>query len=221
MPALALLIARAWAEARTRGAAIVLAALGALLVAGSFVVHRTKLKPELAAVADNVALAFGIAFAAGGLLALFARRRELVLIGLTLPIAALPLLANPLLRAIGQTRSAKAFVSQLAPRLTPSTQIIGIEAFTGSMAFYLRRPIVVVTGDATELTSNYLIRRYERYTTDPRSPLKPLPWVERSLAGTNPRVYIVRARDRRWRDKLESRGWRVIAAAGHHVAYGR
>ncbi|HEY0160453.1 MAG TPA: glycosyltransferase family 39 protein [Thermoanaerobaculia bacterium] len=221
MPALALVIARIWEEARTRGAAIIAASLGALLVAASFFAERTKMRPELKAVADDTALAFGVAFLAGGAVALFAKRRELVLIALTLPIIALPLLANPLMHAIAQRRSAKQFVARLAPHVTPSTQVIGVEAFSGSLAFYLRRPLIVVTSDASELTSNYLMRRYDRYTSDPRSPLKPLPWFERSLAATNPRIYIVRQQDRQWRELLEARGWRELAAGGHHVAYGR
>jgi 4-amino-4-deoxy-L-arabinose transferase-like glycosyltransferase len=221
MPALALLIARVWSEARTRGAAIVLASLGVLLVTASFFAHRTKMRPELAAVADETALAFGAAFALGGLVALFAKRRELVLVALTLPTIALPLLADPLLDAIGQRRSAKQFVSELAPHVKPTTQVIGVEAFSGSLAFYLQRPLIVITRDASELTSNYLMRRHENYTSDPRSVLKPLPWFERSLAATNERVYVVREQDAVWRRMLEARGWKLIAAGGRHVAYGR
>jgi 4-amino-4-deoxy-L-arabinose transferase-like glycosyltransferase len=221
MPALALVVARIWEEARTRGAAIIAASLGTLFVIGSFFAEQTKMRPELKAVADETALAFGLAFLTGGVIALFAKRRELVLIALTLPVIALPLLANPLMHAIAERRSAKEFVAELAPHVTPSTQVIGVEAFTGSIAFYLRRTLTVVTSDASELTSNYLMRRYERYTTDPGSPLKPLPWFERSLAATNPRVYIVRQQDAKWREMLEARGWRVVADAGHHVAYAR
>jgi hypothetical protein len=126
-----------------------------------------------------------------------------------------------MLRAVAERRSAKSFVAELKPHLTPSTEIIGVEAFTGSMMFYLQRPVIVVTEDASELTSNYLIRRYERFTTNPASPLKPLPYFERSLAATNPRIYIVRAKDTQWRRPLEARGWRVVADGAHHVAYGR
>jgi 4-amino-4-deoxy-L-arabinose transferase-like glycosyltransferase len=219
MPALALLIARVWEEARTRAAAIVLTSFGALLLIASFFAHRTKLKPEVAAVADETALAFGAVFAIAGLVALFAKRRELVLIALTLPAFALPLIANPILNAIAQRRSTKAFVAELAPHLTPATQIIGVEAFTGSLAFYLQRPVTVVTKDASELTSNYLIRRYDVFTRDAASPLKPLPWFERSLAATNPRVYIVRRKDAQWGRALESHGWKPVAEGAHHVAY--
>jgi 4-amino-4-deoxy-L-arabinose transferase-like glycosyltransferase len=219
MAPVALLVARIWEEARTRVAAIVFLFLGALLLVASFMTDRFKMKPEIHAVAGETAIAFGIAFALGGLLAFFAKRRELVLIGLTLPLFALPLLANPMLNAISERRSAKAFVTELQPHLTPQTQIIGVEAFTGSMAFYLRRPITVVTKDATELTSNYLIRRYAHFTTDPASPLKPLPYFERSLAATNPRVYIVRRQDVIWQRALEARGWRPVADGVRHLAY--
>ena len=221
MVPIALLLARVWEDARTRVAAVVLTCFGALLVAGSFFAHRTKLKPEMMAVADETALAMGAVFAIGGLIALFARRRELVLIGLTLPAFALPLVSTPMLHAVAERRSAKSFVAELTPHLTPETQIIGVEAFTGSMMFYLQRPITVVTKDATELTSNYLIRRYDRFTSNPYSPLKRPPYFEQSLRATNPRVYIVRLKDPQWRRALEARGWKPIADGAHHVAYGQ
>ena len=221
MPAIALLIARIWEEARTRIAAIVLAVLGALLLAAPLFAHRAKMQPEIASVAPSTAIALGIAFALGGLVALFAKKRELILIGLTLPVVALPLVTNPLMRAIAERRSAKSFAGELAPHLQPQTTVIGVEAFTGSMAFYLQRPIVVVTEDASELTSNYLVRRYERFTTNPASPLKPLPYFERSLASNEPRVYVLRNDDTKRAMLLESRGWRKVADGAHHVAYAR
>src|SRR5687768_4690308 len=179
------------------------------------------MKPEVAAVADDTALFLGAAFALGGLVALFAKRRELILVALSLPVLLMPLITNPLMQAIGERRSTRSFVARLAPHLQPDTQVIGVEAFTGSMAFYLRRPIVVVTEDASEMTSNYLVRRYEQFTTNPASPLKQLPYFNRSLAATNPRVYIVRNNDKPRRALLESRGWKAVATGAHHVAYGR
>jgi hypothetical protein len=221
MPAVALLVARIWAEARTRAASVVLVLFGGVLLAAPLVLHRTKMKPEVAAVADDVGLALGIAFLLGGLVALFARRRELVLIALTIPVIALPALADPLMRALGERRSAKSFAAELQPHLTPRTRVIGVEAFTGSMAFYLRRPITIVTEDGSELTSNYILRRYDRYVSNPASPLKPLPYFERSLASAEPRVYVLRNKDAQRRALLESRGWRMVADGAHHVAYGR
>ncbi|MEO8379342.1 MAG: glycosyltransferase family 39 protein [Acidobacteriota bacterium] len=221
MPAIALILARIWQEARTRGAAVFVAVFGVLLLVAPLVFHRTRMKPEIAAVADGTALALGIAFVLGGLVALFAKRRELVLVALTLPVVALPAVSDPLLQAVAERRSTKSFVAQLEPHLTPATEVIGVEAFAGSMAFYLERPITVVTADASELTSNYLIRRYERYTTNPASPLKPLPYFERSLATDTPRVYVLRVGDTKRRALLESRGWRVVASGARFVGYGR
>jgi 4-amino-4-deoxy-L-arabinose transferase-like glycosyltransferase len=217
----ALLIARIWSEAKTRVAAVLLALFGGIFLIAPLFFHRTKMKPEIAAVADETALALGIAFAVGGLVALFVRRRDLALIALTIPVVALPLASNDLMHALGERRSTKAFVAELAPHVGPRTQIIGVEAFTGSMAFYLRRPIVVVTEDASELTSNYLVRRYERFTSNPFSPLKPLPYFERSLSSAEPRVYIVRNNDAKRRAQLEARGWRMVADGAHHVAYAK
>lgn len=220
MVPIALLVARIWEQARTRAAAIVLTAFGAIFAVAPFVLHRTKLKPEIAAVADDTAIALAIAFLLGGIAALIVKRRELVLIALTIPLLAFPAASTPVMRGIAERRSAKAFVDELTPHLTPRTRIIGVEAFTGSMQFYLRRPITVVTEDASELTSNYLMRRYARFTSDPASPLKPLPWLDANLAECcEPRVYIARNVDRRWHTLLESRGYRVVADGVHHRAY--
>ena len=108
----------------------------------------------------------------------------------------------------------------MRPHLTPHTQIIGVEAYAGSLQFYLRRPIIVVSEDASELTSNYLIRRYGHFTSNPAAPLKPLSYFERSLASPHPRVYILRVGDKQRRALLESRGWRVIGDGARHIAYG-
>jgi 4-amino-4-deoxy-L-arabinose transferase-like glycosyltransferase len=219
MPAIALLVARIWQEARTRAAAILFAAFGAILLIAPLFFHRTKMKPEVAAVADDTALALGLAFAIGGAVALFVKRKDVALIALSLPVLLMPLITNPLMNAIASRRSTKAFVAQLQPHVRG--EVIGVEAFTGSMAFYLRRPITVVTEDASELTSNYLIRRYEQFTSNPASPLKPLPYFERSLASAAPRVYILRNNDAKRQQLLESQGWRRVAAGAHHVGYAR
>jgi 4-amino-4-deoxy-L-arabinose transferase-like glycosyltransferase len=220
MPAVALLVARVWSEARTRAAAIVVALLGAILLAAPLIVPRVKMKPEIAAVAPQTALILGLAFALGGAIALFAKRKELVLAALTLPVIVLPFASDPLLRAIAERRSTKSMVAEMQPHLTTRTEIIGVEAYAGSLAFYLRRPIVVVSGDATELTSNYLIRRYAQFTGNPAAPLKPLPYFERSLAESTPRVYVLRVGDAKRRKLLESRGWRVIGSGARHIVYG-
>ena len=218
LPALALVVARIWDEARTRATAIVLAAFGALFLIAPLFFHRAKMKPEVAAFADETAIALGVAFVLGGLVAIFAKRRELVLIALSLPMIALPLLTHPLMLGIAERRSAKSFAISLKPHLAPDTQVIGVEAFTGSLVFYLERPITVVSEDASELTSNYLIRRYDQFARNPYSPIKPLPYFDQSL-GTCCPIYILRNDDAKRRALLESRGFRRIAEGAHHVAF--
>ena len=221
LPALALIVARIWGEARTRVTAIVLLATsGVLLLIAPLVLPRIKMQPEIANFADEVAIALGVAFALGGIVALFAKRRELTLVALSLPMIAIPLLAQPLILGVAERRSTKAFVEALRPHLSPRTPVIGVEAFTGSLAFYLQRPIVVVSEDASELTSNYLIRRYDKFARDPQSPIKPLAYFDRSL-GTCCPMYILRNDDAKRRALLESRGWRRIAEGAHHVAYAK
>lgn len=221
MPAIALMLARIWDEARTRAAGIVIALFGALLLAAPLFLHRTKMKPEIAAVADETALGLGIAFVLGGLVAIFTQRRDLILIALTLPVIALPLLADPLLRALGERRSTKSMVVEMRPFLDPGTEIVGVEAYAGSLSFYLQQPITIVSEDGSELTSNYILRRFDRYSTNPASPLKPLPYFDRTLTDDAPRVYVLRIGDKQRRALLEARGWRLVADGARHVVYAR
>ncbi|MCU1349974.1 MAG: hypothetical protein JWO56_3004 [Acidobacteria bacterium] len=215
MPGLALLVAR-----MTRGmrvAAGVLAAFGVLLVVAPWFVHK---RDAIVAAALPLALALGGCCLVAGLVAFFAKRRDLVIAALSLPMIAIPLLANPLMNVIGERRSARDFVAQLRAHLTPQTEIVGLESYTGSMSFYLQRPFVVATPDAEELTSNYLIRHYPRFADDPRSTMRRPEWGARLLDDrSRPRIFIVRDVDRRNRALLEQRGARVVGIGAHHVAY--
>lgn len=226
MPAIALLVARAWTQRRAIGAsrvaAIVLAVFGVILLAAPLFLHRARMKPEVSIAAHDVAIPMGVCCLIGGVVGLLflTRDRRIALAALSLPVLAIPTITNPLMQGIGATRSAKTLVAQIAPRLTPQTRVIGVEAFTGSMAFYLRRPIVILTPDAEELTSNYLIRHYDRYVNDPRSPIRQPAQLETEInACCEPRLYIVRDNDAANRARLENRGMRTIARAGHFVAY--
>ena len=219
LPAVALLVARVWPEAKTRAAAAVVAGFGVILALAPFFFHRTRMKPEIAAVADQTAYALGAAFLVGGLVALAAKRRGVVLAALSLPVIALPLIANPMMLALGERRSAQSFVAELVPYVKAETEIVGVEAFTGSMQFYLRRPITLVSEDGSELTSNYLILRFERYAANPAAPLKPLSYFDRRLATCRSCVYVLRNDDAERRGLLESRGLPIVAAGPQHLGY--
>ena len=141
---------------------------------------------------------------------------------LSLPIIVIPLVTTPLMKAIGERRSTRSFVAQLAPRLTSTVMIVGVEAFTGSMAFYLRRPLIVASDDAEELTSNYITRHYGHFSVLQGSSLKPTAWLHGTIdACCSERLYIVRNNDEANRALFTSRGLSPIATGPHHVAYGR
>jgi 4-amino-4-deoxy-L-arabinose transferase-like glycosyltransferase len=211
MPAVALLVARAWCDARrgTRIAAAAMALLGAACLAA---LHYVHLRDEFAAGARATAISFGLCALVGGAAAfVFVHRRWISFIALSFPILATPLCANPLMNALASRRSTKALMAHVPP----DAEVIGIEAFTGSMAFYLRRPIVVVTPDAEEFTSNYLIRHYDKFAGTPT--LQRPSYLDAALARRA--AFIVRDSDAANRAKLAARGARLVAEGAHYAIY--
>ena len=221
IPAVALLIGWNWRALRVRTAAIAVALFGLVLVAAALVPRLTEtMQPSLIAATRHTAIILGALLLAGGVAAAIVRRRDLAVIGLSLPVIAIPIVANPLMNALGERRSAESFVGRIEQAAGEETPVIGIEAFTGSMAFYLRKPLVVATDDGSEFTSNYILRRYERFAGRPGSPVKPLSWIDESLAECcAARVYVVRDDDPHHHRRLEQAGARVLVKGPHHVAY--
>jgi 4-amino-4-deoxy-L-arabinose transferase-like glycosyltransferase len=211
MPAIALLASHVWCESARgrRWAGGVMMAFGVALVAAPWFV---RLRPEYGEAARSSALILGILALVGGALAMVPWR-YVALAAITAPVIAMPMVVNPVVNAIAVRRSTKAFVQQL--RLGNDTEVIGIEAYTGSMSFYLRRPIVVVTPDGEEFTSNYIIRHYSRFAGS--ATLKPPSWLASALEGD--KVFIVRAGDTVRRAQLEQRGLRLVASSARYVAY--
>jgi len=184
---------------------------GLILVAAPFV-HVRKMSAEVTAGVQSSALPMGIVTLIGAVGAIaFARRKEIAIAALSLPIIAVPLTANPLLQSIAARRSTKAFVEQLQPYA--NRQVVGVEDYTGSMQFYLRRPMIVVTPDAEEFTSNYIIRHYDAFASDPKSP------VRRGTVFDPSRLYVVRNNDALHAQQLQSGGFTPIARDAHHIAF--
>jgi hypothetical protein len=178
------------------------------------------LRGEYVVAARSTALALGVVCIVAGLAALFVKRRDLAFIALSLPVLAIPLAANPMMNALAERRSTRALAAQLAPYVKDDTEIAGVEAFTGSMAFYLRRPVTIYTPDAEETTSNYLIRHYAQFAGIPGSPIRTMTELPRALADhETPRVWIVRNDDRVNRARVEAGGGALIATGAHFVAY--
>ncbi|HEX6177709.1 MAG TPA: glycosyltransferase family 39 protein, partial [Thermoanaerobaculia bacterium] len=122
MPGVALLIGWIWREIRFRAAALIASVFGVvLLVAASMPQLIARMRPEIAPAARNAALVLGAVLLIGGLVAAFARQREIGFVALSLPVIALPLVANPLMHALGERRSARSLVAEIAPQFTPQT----------------------------------------------------------------------------------------------------
>ena len=209
MPAVALLVASRWNERMTKAAAVALAALGGVLLIG---IPRVHLRPEYAMQATQAAYLLAPIAIASGVVAFFLRKREAGIAALTVPLLLIPIVTNPLMQALALRRSEQALATAIGPHIGPSTPIIGLEAFSGSLAFYLQRPIIVVSPDGEEFTSNYIIRHYAQFAD--RSVLR------RSYSAA-PRgsVVIVRANDTSTRRRVEADGGAPIAESGHYAAY--
>jgi hypothetical protein len=157
----------------------------------------------------------------GGAIAALVRRREIALVGLALPLLTFPMTTNTLIATLAEQRSAQELARELSPWISRDTDIIGVEAFTGSMGFYLDRRITVVSSDGSEYTSNYVLRRYDRFADRPGSTLRTIGNFGRSLMTCcRPRVYIIRDDDPHHQRTLEALGMRRIAESAHFYAYG-
>ncbi len=208
MPAIALYVARRWEK--SRAAAITMVIFGALVLAALPFVHLPY--------GARAATVMGVCALACGIIALFTRG-AVALIALSVPALAIPIIANPVMNTLATRRSTKAMVAQVSPLLRTDTEIVAIEAFTGSMAFYLRRPIWIVTPDGQELTSNYIVRHYPGFASDPRSPIRPMSWLPQAFDRSRPRLFIVRNNDGPNRALVEQHGARLVATSAHFVAY--
>ncbi|HUP46476.1 MAG TPA: glycosyltransferase family 39 protein [Thermoanaerobaculia bacterium] len=221
LPPIAVLIGCSWRGLRVRGAAIIVALFGALLLVAASIPRLTaEMAPELIGSTRRTALALGAVLLAGGLVAIVTKRRAIAVIGLSFPVVAMPLLINPLLDALGQRRSSERLAGRISSTFGPRATVIGIEAFTGSLAFYLRRPVIVATPDGSELTSNYILEQYERFSADPASTIKTPSWLDQNLRECcEPRVYVVLRKDVHHQRRLEALGARRFATEPHYLAY--
>ena len=202
MPAIALLAARRWEKQRV--AAIVMAIFGALiLIAIPFV------KIPYGA---STGVILGLAALVCGVVAIFTQG-EIALIALSLPTLLIPVITGGVMREVASRRSEKALVSDLRQFLG-NGDVVGIQAFTGSMAFYLQRPIILVSPTGEEFTSNYIIRHYGDFS----SRLKPAAWLQEQLEkpGT---TFIVRNNDAANQALVEANGGKRVAQDTHFTAY--
>ncbi|MEE8191222.1 MAG: phospholipid carrier-dependent glycosyltransferase [Gemmatimonadales bacterium] len=227
VPAAGLLVAALWHGVRGRlpgaraGAAGLLLIGVGLLIAGKSIPGLVPATPAVAQAIPGTALALGLVCIAAGIAGwVAASRREVALIALCLPVAAIPFVSRGLMDAIGNDRSAAALAEAVNRVAGPQTQVVGVHAFPLSLPFYLRRTIVLSTADGSELTSNYLLEHYREWRGTPGTPLRhPDWWLEALASCERPRVFVARADDDATLQTL-ARELPLLAHTRKYVAYG-
>jgi 4-amino-4-deoxy-L-arabinose transferase-like glycosyltransferase len=143
------------------------------------------------------------------------RQRSLVAAGYAAAVIALPLVTAPLMRAVGEDRSAAA----LADSVHGKGVVLAIAVYPPSLPFYLRSQIQVATANARELTSNFIADYADTYRAVPGSPLLPADaWRARLTTCGEPTVFVTRSSDRDARAALGSLP--QLFDDGHYAAYG-
>ncbi|HEX9690487.1 MAG TPA: glycosyltransferase family 39 protein [Gemmatimonadales bacterium] len=225
IPALGLLVAIAWHGIARRRVGVP-AAGTALLAAGLALAalrHRiaplVNAAPDIAEAVPPVALQLAAASIVAGLIVWVGRGwRPLVLAALAAPITVIPVVSADLMQAIGEDRSAvglAAAIERVSPR---GARIVAVHAYPLSLPFYLDRTITLVTDDASELTSNYLLRHPEIWRQAPTIRTGEW-WHEAAIACDRPSVFVLRTDDTRRRGVLDDH-LPIIATSRKYVAYG-
>jgi len=234
MPPFALAAARSLGDgvgAGRRTYAVLAALLGLALVSLTvWLPAPISLTPAERAAIPQAALALGIALLISAALVWHAGRPErprpaLTVMGYALTVIAMPIVSGGLLAAVGEDRSSATLarvIQNVRPTLkgVDDVEVVGVSAFPTSLPFYLRRPVLLATASARELTSNFVVDYQEQFRRDSTAPLRPADyWRSRARDCRTPAVFVARAGDARVRAQLDS-VLPLLAVEGKYAAYG-
>lgn len=134
------------------------------------------------------AVALAGALAVSALVVWVAARRDNVALaaaGFALVVLTVPFVAQPLLRAVGEDRSA----APLADAVRGRGEVVLIGTWRTSLPFYLGRQLRIATASGKELTSNWIVDHVEEYRALPGTPILPADaW--RALLATCPAATV-------------------------------
>ncbi|MDJ0766766.1 MAG: glycosyltransferase family 39 protein [Myxococcota bacterium] len=226
VPAIALLVAGAWYQRSKNFAGSRIAAVG-LFVLGSFFLlvhqHIADLFPASSGVAEAIpgtALGLGVVSVLGAVLAWFARsHRELLLLALSLPVVAIPFTSRKLMSEIGEDRSARTMAHAIRDIGGDRVRVVGIGAFPQSLPFYLKRAMIVSTPDGSEITSNYLIRRFDEFRGLGSTLQDSEWWKEALVTCPQPTIFVTRNNNDIVRESL-SAYLDLVYSGRKYSAYG-
>jgi 4-amino-4-deoxy-L-arabinose transferase-like glycosyltransferase len=226
IPAVALTVAGAWNDHGTgrregaKTAAVTLGLLGLFFLMGAGFIHKlVPASPAVAAAIPRTAIVLGIACLVSGLLGWFvANNRNALAFALTIPVAAIPISSRRLMTEIGRERSTVEIARVIDRAAGTDARIVGINAFPPSLPFYLRRTIFLSSADGSEITSNFIISRFDRFAG--RLTLREPEWWRTALVEcTRPTAFVVRSHDSDSRGSLQSR-LNLLIDTGKYAAYG-
>jgi len=237
LPAVALAAGMLLAQALRDGVAIrqaragtlvvgaVLAALAvALIVFSNGIFRPIPLSPLVRNALPGVVFGLGAALLAGAVLAILGARRGsvwLMAAGLALPVIGTPFAGRGFLATLAADRSSRDLAASIEAAAR-GARVVGVEAYPTSLRYYLDRPVLLSSGSAVELTSNYIASRAAEFHAREGTPLRPEGWWRGALAEcTEPTVFVAR-RGRPSADTLALR-LPLIAAGGadaKFLAYG-
>jgi len=220
MPAVALLLASRWPPGSSlprRTAMISLAAwslLGlATAAAWSGALQASRVPPELQNVLPAPALLITtlcLVSIIGSIVALRRQNGPWLIVALSLPLVALPVVLSPAISVLAELRSERALVTMIQTELPVETEVLGLKSWRPSVSFYLQRPVPILSADGDELRSNYILRTYSEWV-DADGLLRPPP---AGLSGLDrcaqPAVYLVHARRPEIQETLDRAGLEKI-----------
>jgi hypothetical protein len=163
----------------------------------------------------------GVGWIAAGALAWGGRRsRRLALLGFALPTVALIVFSTALVDRIGEMRSGRAMARAIEAAGPEGGEVVAIETSPPSLLFYLGRTVTFASRDASQLRSNYILRRYDLMVD--RSPaLRSPAWLEGAISDCGvDRLFVTRKRRPETHESLTSHGRPVIAETRKHRLYG-
>jgi hypothetical protein len=173
-------------------------------------------------VAVWTATAFGIVALIGAGLAWVgaAARRPIAVIGLALPLMAVPIISGSLMEAVAASRSTREMAAAIEDTLQPDTDLMWVESFAPGMSFYLQRVVPLASVDGDELRSNYILRNAEVFLED-AGPLRPLASAEQAVADcTGSQVFLLSIRNREFGDVIEASGVPRLMESRRWMAFG-
>lgn len=228
MPAVALLAAFAYEKSQgavrgTRALAIAIAALGlSFAIAVASGLHIKSVPPQFHSAAARAMILFALICIVAGVIAAIRAKYTAAALGiLALVPLSIPVTLRPIIDAAAEQRSARQLATVIEPLAANGAEVASISSFRPSLTFYLRQPVLLASDDAEEMTSNYILRKYDRYIVAPGSPLRTMQWfTDRVARCEQPTIFVFDRKRSVASEPVTRASLPLLGTSGKFVAYG-